>query len=135
MIQFKFSMDLLYKRTLYFGNFFLLFWSHKILNLFCIKTRIKKGTVLLTKSFFIVLYFAKEKGGKCKLERPLISRLFLLSAVRLHCWWWLCCLWCTWLYNVLILWFLVLQWCVVEFLLFLHKPYWNRVTLSHDYIR
>ena len=35
--------------------------------------------------FFFVLCFAKEKGRKCKLERPLISRLFLLSAARLHC--------------------------------------------------
>ena len=27
-----------------------------------------------------------------------------------------------------------LQWCAIEFLHLLHKPYWNRVTLSRDYI-
>ena len=27
-----------------------------------------------------------------------------------------------------------IQWCAIEFLHLLHKPYWNRVTLAQDYV-
>ena len=40
---------------------------------------------LRNKSFFSFRYpFVKERVEKCKLERPLISRLFLLSATLLR---------------------------------------------------